>query len=132
VPHLVLGQPIALRKALSTSIALKWLSSAQTLNGLRRERALAVRTSMSNLQNEQLRRELKDVVLLYDFVHVVVVEEEEEIVIATTVHQSKDVVSFFVITKMMSNAEMIFDRKKHEFSSNETLLEDFIREMINK
>jgi hypothetical protein len=52
VPHLVLGQPIALRKALSTSIALKRLSSAHTTKmqqtRLRRERALAVRARMSN------------------------------------------------------------------------------------
>jgi hypothetical protein len=54
VPHLVFGQSIALRKALSTSIALKWLSCAHETKmfrqaRLRRERALAVwTTSMSN------------------------------------------------------------------------------------
>jgi hypothetical protein len=30
LPHRVFGQPVALRQALSTSIALRWLSSAGT------------------------------------------------------------------------------------------------------
>ena len=58
VPHLVLDQPVAIRKALSTSAASEWLSSADLAHvmsqvAFRRKRA---RTILARISNHQMRR----------------------------------------------------------------------------
>jgi hypothetical protein len=146
VPHLVLRQPIALRKALSTSIALTWLSGAHFSQmssqvRLRRERALAVRTPMSNPKNAQRQHELEDVVSLCMILCIVdirivlrllllsssltnslkmsvVVVVEEQIVIATTVHQSKLMLFRFFVTIESSGLRERFSAELTEKSTN--------------
>ena len=58
VPHLVLDQPVAIRKALSTSAASEWLSTAdfsrmssQSRSGVKR-----ARTVLARISNHQMHR----------------------------------------------------------------------------
>jgi hypothetical protein len=58
VPHLVLDQPVAIRKALSTSAASEWLSSADCAH-VRCQvafRSRLVRTVLARISNHQMHR----------------------------------------------------------------------------